>query len=880
AAGQVVTELGYDAQGNRTSHKEFSDSATAHTTTFTPDALNRIRQVRDAAGSDTLYGYNALDQLIAVTDPKGLTTGYLLNAFGDLKQQSSPDTGVTTYTFDAAGNRTSQVDARGVEVRYAYDALNRLTLIDYPGADQDVAYTYDSQAQPYGNGRLTGIADASGTMTLTYSARGNVTEERRTIAGTNYLTAYSYDPADRLTGIAYPSGRAVSYERNALGQVDAVKTSAGTTLAQDIAYLPFGPMSSYAMGNGIVSTRTYDQDYRLAEYQDGAIQHQRLYYDLRGNMDATENVLDASRSQSFGYDPLSRLTSAVGLYGIQGYTYDGVGNRLTQSTAEFTHVYTYADDSHRLLAISNGSGFSYDVAGNMIGRGDLTLTYNVAGRLQEVLRGSRRLGHYVYNASGQRAIKTAGEPGPDYLALAEEADRQAQAHHEEAARLMVLADQYEQQAPPLLAEAARVEQDADALLAHAEQASLEADGYLEQASPYLERAATWQQRADEDRAAAELETGKRREVLLRQAEREEAKAIDYLAKAQPFMDLHLQALERAAALDQQAQSLLADAQALRDEAQRLAELAQATRAEAQQRIEQAEAAEQQAAEYRRLAQEQEQNPPQVTTHFVYGRSGSILGEYRDDGSPVREYAWLDDMPLAQFDGAGDTPYAIHADHLNTPQKLTDESGQVVWDTSNEPFGTGTLLANAVEHPLRFPGQYFDAETGLHQNWFRDYDPSIGRYLQSDPIGLGGGLNTFTYALNNPLVFVDPFGLHVEACYYADAAAGFGHIGFGLPGEHGTRGFYPTGDPLDSPGEVRPDAQWESSCKTIPTNKYQESCMLKCRTERIANPGRYKLFSRQCTSFVRDCMAECSIPNGDYEGPKPKPFFDALPGKKK
>jgi len=110
-------------------------------------------------------------------------------------------------------------------------------------------------------------------------------------------------------------------------------------------------------------------------------------------------------------------------------------------------------------------------------------------------------------------------------------------------------------------------------------------------------------------------------------------------------------------------------------------------------------------------------------------------------------------------------YYIHTDHLNSPRTITDTSGNIVWQWDNtDPFGAnipdenpnsqGTFTFN-----LRFPGQYFDRETNTHYNFYRDgYNPEIGAYTQSDPIGLQGGINTYTYVGGNPLSRVDPLGL--------------------------------------------------------------------------------------------------------------------------
>lgn len=168
-------------------------------------------------------------------------------------------------------------------------------------------------------------------------------------------------------------------------------------------------------------------------------------------------------------------------------------------------------------------------------------------------------------------------------------------------------------------------------------------------------------------------------------------------------------------------------------------------------------------------------------HFSYTPEGGLLSEYgknsQNSRTFVREYVWLGDRPIAQIERRikpdGTTRKAevtyIHTDHLNTPRSGTDEAGQKVWSWESDPYGAikadkdpdGNGMKTNIR--LRFPGQYFDQESGLHYNHNRDYDPRLGRYIQSDPIGLHGGVNRYAYVLGNPIGLTDKKGLSADPC---------------------------------------------------------------------------------------------------------------------
>jgi len=156
---------------------------------------------------------------------------------------------------------------------------------------------------------------------------------------------------------------------------------------------------------------------------------------------------------------------------------------------------------------------------------------------------------------------------------------------------------------------------------------------------------------------------------------------------------------------------------------------------------------------------------QTGTYFVYDGAGHLLGEYNQSGTALQETVWLSNTPVAVL--SGNSAFYIYADHLNAPRAISDNTGTVVWRWDSEAFGTKAANGTSFTYNLRFPGQYYDRSTGLHYNGFRDYDPALGRYIESDLIGLAGGLNTYSYVGNNPLNYVDPWGLELTDAQIAN-----------------------------------------------------------------------------------------------------------------
>ncbi|QWF15286.1 RHS repeat-associated core domain-containing protein [Lysobacter capsici] len=162
----------------------------------------------------------------------------------------------------------------------------------------------------------------------------------------------------------------------------------------------------------------------------------------------------------------------------------------------------------------------------------------------------------------------------------------------------------------------------------------------------------------------------------------------------------------------------------------------------------------------------------VTTYTLYDEGGQWIGDYDSTGATIQQAIWMGNLPVGLLDGAGTAQSLkyIEPDHLGTPRAVVDPNrgttGVAIWtwDAKSEAFGNSPPNQDpdqdgtAFVFNMRFPGQRHDPSTGLSYNYYRDYDPSVGRYIQADPIGLKGGLNLFSYVGSSPLFHTDFFGL--------------------------------------------------------------------------------------------------------------------------
>ncbi len=391
-----VTEYAYDCDGNLEQVWDASHSRATHpqpTQRYQYDPLNRMTSVTQpwtgagGATAVTSYAYDALDHLTAVTDAEANTTTYEYSDRGLMTEQTSPVSGVTTYAYNEHGEQVSEIDARGVVMNRLVDALDRVTAIQYPSADLDVTYTYDDPAVTFSKGRLTSIDRQGQSVNYRYDRFGRILEDG--------ALSYGYDANGNPTSLLYPGGvEAVTTYDFADRPATLVAKRPGQPdqpLVTVASYLPSGPLSSVTLGNGLTETRTYSSRYLPT----GISVPGRLNWSY--STDAVGNILEISESfgsaRTFGYQDYQYfLTHGNGPWGARTWTYDKIGNRLTETRDAVTDTYLYVPNAagkntpqlDRILPNGGTAVRQYhDAAGNLIDNGKLTFTYGEDRRLEQ-----------------------------------------------------------------------------------------------------------------------------------------------------------------------------------------------------------------------------------------------------------------------------------------------------------------------------------------------------------------------------------------------------------------------------------------------------------------------------------------------------------------
>ena len=359
------------------------------------DSLSRLTETLDALGNTSVHTYDVNDNLTTIQSPNDATTSFSYNDFGFLLEESGPDRGLVNLTYDDAGNLLSKTDARGITSQYSYDALNRLSSVDYPGVNEDVLFDYDDCLN--GIGRLCQVTDESGITSFSYDIYGNITEQSRNDLGVLSSTRYTYNDDNNISSITYPDSTVITYQRDAIERITSIDCSdcgGNTSIITNRRYRADGMLSSQTFGNGLAENRSYDLQGRLTVQGRAGIDEILYEYDANGN------VLEKDRYK-YQYDALNRLTSEK----IQGkaaaISYDANGNRTVYAKDD----YVYSPSSNVLDAI-NGGPIVSDASGNVLAIRELIFTYNNAGRLRSVENTTTgETVSYFYNFAGLRTRK-------------------------------------------------------------------------------------------------------------------------------------------------------------------------------------------------------------------------------------------------------------------------------------------------------------------------------------------------------------------------------------------------------------------------------------------------------------------------------------------
>ncbi len=393
-----VTSYAYDGTGNLTQATDAKNQITR----YTYDERDLVTQVTDPKNGLVQYGLDANGNAIRVTDPASHATDFVYDAFDRLTAITYADAAKDQFTYDKSSNVLSHITPIPVTTTtfvtrtYAYDAMDRLISKTVPG--RVTTYTYDVAS------RLTRAADTVATLVFAYDKFHRLTSAATTYPTTTALTqTYAYDKLNRRTSYTYPAvspavGRQITYQYDALSRLTGQTDLTGQSIA--LGYDALSRRSSLSMANGVLTNYAYDAVSRLLSINSSrsgsSITSASYTYDAIGNR-LSQTIGPVGGAKSFAYDALSQLTSATNP--SVSFAYDGVGNRTTAAGVTYT-----ANTLNQYTQVGS-SAYTYDKAGNLLTDGTSTYTYDAENRVTKIVSGANTL-LYTYDGLGRRISRS------------------------------------------------------------------------------------------------------------------------------------------------------------------------------------------------------------------------------------------------------------------------------------------------------------------------------------------------------------------------------------------------------------------------------------------------------------------------------------------
>jgi RHS repeat-associated protein len=435
------TTFAYDAKGR--SIKETNPDATLKSTAYLPlqttvydeedngtgphadtphsffyDGLERLVKVREKNNDQiytTTYAYDGQNNLTKIIDNEGNIKTMQYDGLGRKTYMNDPDKHEMHYAYDPAGNLVRTTDAKAQTVTYTHDPANRVLTENFNGTK--VRYHYDDDLSPtfpdLSNtlGKLAWVEDEAGTEYYSYDARGNLVTKIREAAGYTFVNKTAYDAMDRVVAMTYPDGFTLTYQYNAMNQLDSIPG-----FVSGIDYIATGQKSGFTYANGIQSDYTYDARQRMQQLQTRC--YGKVLQDFTYRYDAVSNILAIAdgrpekttdnQTRSYAYDNLYRLTSAIAPAWTETYQYSSIGNMTFKSDLG---IMTYGENGagpHAVTAAPEaGITYTYDANGNISSK---TPGYTYRFDHKDRMTGATRLADnadisYTYDFQGNRVSK-------------------------------------------------------------------------------------------------------------------------------------------------------------------------------------------------------------------------------------------------------------------------------------------------------------------------------------------------------------------------------------------------------------------------------------------------------------------------------------------